>query len=245
MGSRARDGVGVACIACVAREAVRSRRGVGRVARRLRRARNLPRVRFDLCDEFDGGFGWIADEFMQRCSHALVEGGRVWLIDALRSPDIEERIARAGEPAGVIQLLDRHARDCAELAERLGVPHHVVPRRDIGPFTFVSIKQKRRWDEVALWWREARVLVCGDALGTADYFRARGDRLAVHPLLRPFPPRRVLEPLTPACVLCGHGRGVLDEADAALHEALRTARRRVLSSFVSAVRAGAQRGSRS
>jgi hypothetical protein len=37
------------------------------------------RVRF--CDEFDGGFGWIVDEFMERCSHALVANGRVWVID--------------------------------------------------------------------------------------------------------------------------------------------------------------------
>jgi hypothetical protein len=197
-------------------------------------------MRFAGCDEFEGGFGWIADEFMERCSHALVEGGRVWLIDALGTPDVEERIALAGEPAGVIQLLDRHGRDCAGLATRLGVPHHVVPHHDVGPFTFISIRDKRGWHEVALSWNDAGVLVCADALGTADYFRARGDRLAVHPLLRFFPPRRPLGQLTPTRVLCGHGRGIHDDADAALREALRTSRRRLLSSFVSAARAGAQ-----
>ena len=33
------------------------------------------------CDEFEGGFGWIVDEFMARCSHVLVSAGRVWAID--------------------------------------------------------------------------------------------------------------------------------------------------------------------
>ena len=34
---------------------------------------------------------------------------------------------RLGEPAGVIQLLDRHQRACEAFAERLAVPLHVVP----------------------------------------------------------------------------------------------------------------------
>jgi hypothetical protein len=68
-------------------------------------------------DEFDGSFGWILrDEFMQRCSHALVHAGRVWLVDPVDVDGAEERVRAAGEPAGVLQLLDRHNRDCAELA---------------------------------------------------------------------------------------------------------------------------------
>ena len=35
--------------------------------------------------------------------------------------------AALGEPAGVVQLLDRHNRDCAAVAAELGVPHLVVP----------------------------------------------------------------------------------------------------------------------
>ena len=38
-----------------------------------------------------------------------------------------ERALTLGEPAGVLQLLDRHNRDCAALAARLGVPHLVAP----------------------------------------------------------------------------------------------------------------------
>jgi hypothetical protein len=188
--------------------------------------------------EFTGGFEWlIEDEFMQRCSHALVADESVWLIDPLDGDGVEERIRAAGRPAAVLQLLDRHNRDCASLARRLAVPHHVIPQEPIGPFEFLPIRTSRRWSEVALWWPEQSVLVCGDALGTASYFRSGRERLAVHPFLRWFPPRRQLGPIQPATVLCGHGAGMFDRADAALHEALRTARRRIPGQVASAVRA--------
>jgi hypothetical protein len=192
-------------------------------------------VRF--CDELEVGFGWIVDEFMERCSHALVAGGRVWLIDPLAGDGVEERVRAAGDPAGVLQLLDRHNRDSALLASRLGVPHHAVPLEPIAPFEFLSVRQSRTWREVALWWPERRVLVCADALGTAPYFRAGDERLAVHPFLRIRPPRRPLGGLHPTAVLCGHGAGVLDGAEDALREALRTARRRIPGQLASAVRA--------
>jgi hypothetical protein len=195
------------------------------------------KVRF--CDEFDGGFGWIVDEFMERCSHALVADGRVWVIDPLDGEGVEDRIRAAGEPAGVVQLLDRHTRDCASLAQRLEVEHHFLPPPPmIFPFLFPRVSRRRRWQEVALWWPDARTLVCGDALGTARYYRAGEERLAVHPFLRLFPPR-VLGGTEPRVdrVLCGHGEGVLEEADEALSEALRTSRRRIPAQLASAVRA--------
>ena len=188
------------------------------------------------CDEFDGGFGWILDEFMQRCSHALVADGRVWLIDPVSGSGVEEKIRAAGEPAGVIQLLDRHNRDCASLAQRLGVTHHLLPRVTIGPFDFLTIHVTRLWKEVALWWPDRRLLVSGDALGTARYFLSGDERLAVNPLLRPFPPRRQFGAVHPESILCGHGEGVHEEADAALGEALRTARRRIPGQLASGVR---------
>jgi hypothetical protein len=176
-------------------------------------------VRF--CDEGEGTLGWVVNEFMERCSHALVADGGVWLIDALDGDGVEERVRALGEPAGVLQLLDRHARDCAALAGRLGVPHH---RLAIGeaPFEAIPLVTRRRWREIALWWPERRVLVCADALGTARYFRAPGERLAVHPLLRLMPPRR-LAGLEPERVLVGHGTGV---EGSALRDALRDARLR-------------------
>jgi hypothetical protein len=198
------------------------------------------RVRF--CDEFEGGFGWIADEFMQRCSHALVVDGRVWVIDPVDGDDVEERVRAAGTPAGVVQLLDRHNRDCGALAARLGVRHHLVPQGSLGPFACIAVKNSRTWKEIALWWPDRRVLVCGDALGTAPYFGARNERLAVHPLLRLRPPRRQLGALHPDIILCGHGEGVLEDAEAVLREALSTSRRRIPGQAASAWRAW--RGSR-
>ena len=194
-------------------------------------------LRLRSCDEFDGGFGWIAGEFMQRCSHALVAGGQVWAIDPLNGDGVEERLRAAGEPAGVIQLLDRHTRDCARLASRLGVPHHVVPKEPIAPFEFLPIRSSRWWKEVVLWWPDRRMLVCADALGTAAYFRAGDERLAVHPLLRLWPPGRQLAGIRPEAILCGHGEGVFEGAEPALREALRRARRRIPGQVASAVRA--------
>jgi hypothetical protein len=158
-------------------------------------------------DEFQHGFGWIQDEFLQRCSHALVTGGDVWLMDPVDDDGVEERVRAAGTPAGVIQLIDRHNRDCAALAQRLGVPRHVVPREPLGPFEFVPIRDWRRWREVALWWPSERVLVCGDALGTLWYFRLGRRRVGLHPLLRLRPPKG-LKALHPDVILCGHGTGV-------------------------------------
>jgi glyoxylase-like metal-dependent hydrolase (beta-lactamase superfamily II) len=118
------------------------------------------------------------------------------------------------------------------------VPHHVVPFAGVegSPFVFRCVLRVPGWKEVALWWPEERALVCGDALGTAPYFRARGEPLAVHPLLRLTPPR-ALGGLAPTHVLCGHGEGIHGE-EAALHveRALATARRRSPRWLVSQLR---------
>lgn len=193
-------------------------------------------MRVHFCDEFDGGFGWIVDEFMQRCSHALVVDGHVWVIDPVDGDGVEERVRAAGQPAGVLQLLDRHNRDCAALADRLGVRHHVVPQGSLGPFACISLTARRFWQEVALWWPDRRVLVCADALGTAPYFRAGDERLAVNPVLRLLPPRRQLGALQPDIILSGHGEGILQDADAVLREALSTSRRRIPGQVASALR---------
>ena len=197
----------------------------------------MAKVKVGFCDEFDGGFGWIVEEFMERCSHALIDDGRVWAIDPVDGDGVEERIRAAGTPAGVLQLLDRHNRDCARLAARLGVRHHVVPQGSVGPFACIAVRDRNSWNEVALWWSDRRVLVCADVLGAAPYYRAGNERLAVHPLLRVRPPRRQLGALQPDVILCGHGEGVLEDADTALGEALSTSRRRIPGQVASALRA--------
>jgi hypothetical protein len=195
-------------------------------------------VRF--CDELGFAFGWIAPEpaFMQRCSHAVAAGGRVWVIDPVAGEGVLERIRELGDPGGVVQLLDVHARDSAVVAEHLGVPHHRLPFAGVAgaPFEVVPVRRIRFWREVALWFPEHRTLVCGDALGTAQYFRAPDERLAVHPILRLWPPR-ALGRFEPDHVLVGHGEGIHTEATAALRGALSGGRRRIPSWLAAGIRA--------
>ena len=189
------------------------------------------RVRF--CDEFDGGFGWIVDELRGRTSHAVAVDGAVWLVDPVDAPGVDERVRALGEPAGIVQLLDRHNRDAAALSRRLGVPYLRVPRTGGStPFELIAIVDLPRWREVALWWPGGRVLAVADALGTLPYFRAGGEQLGVYPWLRLTPPAQLGE-LDPLHVLCGHGEGVHGEAaSAALRSALRTSRLQAPAAFV-------------
>ena len=177
------------------------------------------------CDEFDGGFGWIEGGFMRRSGHALVADGRVWLVDPFDVDGLEERVRAAGEPAGVIQLLDRHNRDCEPLARRLGVPLHRLEAP--APFETVALATPPRWRELALWWPERRVLSVPESIGTARFYRAGDERLGVNPLLRLAPPRRLAR-FAPEHILVGHGEGVHEDAAGALAEALATSRRRLV-----------------
>jgi hypothetical protein len=190
-------------------------------------------------DEQDWGFGWTVEERIQRTSHALRADRGVWLVDPVDADGVDERVRALGPPAGVIQLLDRHARDCAALADRYGVPHHVLPlgRLEGVPFDFLLVRKGRFWKEVALWWDAERVLCCADALGTVpSYFCAPGEALGVHPLLRLIPPRKRLGGVSPRHVLVGHGAGVHgDEAEAAFAEALSTSRSRIPKVLVALV----------
>jgi hypothetical protein len=179
-------------------------------------------------DELDVGFGWQETSRIHRTSHALAVGGRVWVIDPVEGNGVEGRIRSLGEPAGVLQLLDRHERACAAFAEQLGVPLHVVPVSLPGSeFEFRPVLRNRLWAEVALWWPERRILVCADVLGTLPYFRAGGEAVGLHPFLRLWPPRS-LHGLRPEHVLVGHGKGLHGpDVGEAVEEALRTGRRRL------------------
>jgi hypothetical protein len=196
-----------------------------RAYHRTRPYRVVVDVRF--CDDFGpDGFGWTVDEAMTRTSHALAAEGRVWLVDPIDWPNAIQRALALGRPAGVIQLLDRHTRDCAALAERLGVPHAVAPDEVPGsPFAFVPVMRRKRWRESALWWPGTRTLVCADALGTNRFYTGGTARLGVHVLLRLTPPK-ALGALDPERILVGHGEGIVGPgAESALQEALRTSRR--------------------
>jgi hypothetical protein len=171
------------------------------------------------------GFGWAEDRPYGRTAHALAVGGRVWLVDPFECDGVDEWLAKLGEPAAVVQLLDRHNRDCAAFARRYSIPHFVVPERlPNAPYEIVPLLRRPWWREAALWWPAERVLACADAIGTNPFFRARGEAAGVHPLLRLTPPRRLAE-YDPLHLLVGHGEGIHGEAAvAALRHALDTAR---------------------
>ena len=197
-------------------------------------------------DESEHGFGWIAPEpaFMRRCSHALAVDGRVWLVDPVWDEEALERAAALGEPAGVVQLLDRHGRDCTRVAERFGVPLHVVPAAppEGAPFEVIPLLRNRFWQEVALWFPAEGTLVCADTVGTAQYYRGPEERLAVSPVLRLLPPRKLLR-VEPEHILVGHGEGIHDDAAAALRDAVTRARSRTPAWLWSGLRAHGPFGS--
>ncbi len=200
----------------------------------------MPEEGFRFVDELpDGaGFGWQPREFLRRTSHALAVAGDVWLVDPVDVPAAISRAQQLGQVRGVVQLIDRHNRDGAELASRLAVPRYVVPLDGVpgSPFEIVPTADRPFWREVALWWPERRVLVCGDALGTVGYFLAPGERLGVHPLLRLTPPR-ALGTLEPEHVLVGHGRGAHGPDVAGIvRDELRHARRRLPRAWANAAR---------
>ena len=175
-------------------------------------------------DEWEGGFGWAQDEFMRRTSHALLVAGRVWLIDPVDTPELEERVRALGDPAGVLQLLDRHNRDCQAIAGRLGVTLLRLPERaPETPFDVVRVISRRGWREIALWLQDERALIIAEAIGTAPAF-ALGRRAGVHPLLRLTPPRSQLASYRPDMLLVGHGATLESDAASALDEALSRSR---------------------
>ena len=191
-------------------------------------------------DEFEHGFGWSPEgERVQRTSHAIRAGGRVWLLDVVDGDGLDERIAALGELAAVVQLLDRHNRDCAAVAERLGVPLHVTPFEPVDGARFAAfpILRRRIWREVALWFAAERILVLAEAIGSLGYFRAPGEPFGVNPALRLFPPRRSLAGLEPEHILFGHGEGMHGpDVPEALRTALATARRRLPQAVLSSLR---------
>jgi hypothetical protein len=163
-------------------------------------------------DELPFGFSWVLREPMLRTSHALVADGRVWLFEPTAVPEALARAKQLGEPAAVVQLLDRHNRDCAAVAARLGVPHLKVPDSiPDSPFEVFTTVDVPRWKERALWWPEHELLFVPEAIGTGPYFRAAGEPAGVHPMLRAWPPG-ALRGRRPQHLLVGHGSGVHGDA---------------------------------
>jgi hypothetical protein len=190
----------------------------------------------------DLGLSWVVSEPMARASHALVDGGRVWLVDPVDDPVALSATGALGEPAAVLQLLDRHARDCAAIAERLAVPHLRVPAAvPDSPFEVVRVLDLPGWREVALWWPARRGLVVPEVVGTGSAYTVDGGEAGIHPLLRLLPPGG-LRAVSPEHLLVGHGPPLHGpHAATALEHAYAHSRRgipRLLAKLPRLVRAG-------
>ncbi len=155
--------------------------------------------------EHAAGLTWVLGDALTRTSHALVDDGRVWLVDPVDEPEALARVAALGEPAGVVQLLDRHERDGAAIAARLGVELHRLPKRLPGsPFEVVDVLSLPKWREVGLWWPAMRTLVVAETVGTNHVFVVGPGRVGVHPMLRALGAGR-LRRFEPDVLLVGHG----------------------------------------
>lgn len=198
-----------------------------------------------IIDRWEDGVGWIAypNELMQRASHAIAIENDVWVIDPVDADGIDSLLAEYGSLVGVVVLLDRHTRDAAKIARRHDVPVYVpanmssVARSLDAPverFTHTLADTGLRVETLVDWplWQEIALvsddlLITGDALGTADYFRTAEERLGIHPFLRLAPPRQILSALAPDRILVGHGSGITDDAATALETAITGARKRI------------------
>ena len=206
--------------------------------------RSQPATDYEVIDRWENGVGWLAhpEETMERASHAFEADGKVWVVDPVDTEGLDDLLAELGDVVGVVVLLNRHYRDAESVARRYDTPVYipswfdrvddmsVTVRRfdDILPDTsyrVLEIADSFGWEEAALYDDESGTLVLGDALGTVSYFTAGDERLGVHPVMRLTPPR-ALRGLRPRRILVGHGRGVFDDADVALTDALDGSRRR-------------------
>jgi hypothetical protein len=190
-------------------------------------------------EEHPLGLTWVVAEPMERAFHALADEGRVWFVDPLDDPGLADAV-RLGEPAGVLQLLDRHNRDCAKVAARLGVPHLKVPDAvPDSPFEAIAAVRMPGWKETALWWPRRQGLIVAETLAGNPMHTGGRQPVGVHLFLRGWPPK-ALSRYRPRHLLLGHGHGVHGEqAAAAVETAYARSRRdlpRVLLGLPGAVR---------
>lgn len=180
------------------------------------------------------GLTWVMDEPNARASHALVSDGRVWLVDPVEDEAALERVAELGEPVSVLQLLDRHNRDCRKVADRFGIPHVMLPLELRGtPFEAIEVIESRIWRERALWWQKTQTLIVAEALGTSPMFKPSDAGAGIHVGLRLTPPRKALGSYVPRRLLVGHGHPVHGPGAArALEEALDRSRRDIPAAMI-------------
>jgi hypothetical protein len=193
-------------------------------------------------DRFDAGVGWIAypDETMERASHAVVSDGELWVFDPIDADGVDDLLAEFdADVGGVVVGLDRHERDAAAVATRHDVPVYVpawmsgvadsfdapVERFDgeLADFAVERVVDNPIWQEAVFF--DGETLVVPESLGTVSYFRAPGEALGVHPMLRVLPPKS-LRQYDAERLLVGHGEGVSEDVHTEIRDAIDGSRSR-------------------
>jgi hypothetical protein len=135
------------------------------------------------------GLTWVGDDALQRAAHALVDDGRVWLVDPFEDEEALTRAATLGEITGVLQLFVAHERDGKAIADRFGAPFFSLPDAvPDAPFDVVRLDALKVWKERALWWPGMRGLVVAESIGTAAHYAVGSGPAGVHMFRRGLPP---------------------------------------------------------
>jgi len=192
---------------------VRSRRASPRFCPRedFRVTRRGPRcgaLKIRFCDEFDGGCGWIVDEFMRAVRHVLVAG-------AASVHRIRFSRRRGGSHSGppgegrVLHLLDRHNLDWRRSGEASsGRRITSYPRERAAGSSSSPIRMGAGGRTSALWLARSTCDSSAAMRSTVDYFSpattARGSSAPSSTASA-----QQLGVWSPRPILGGHGEGVL------------------------------------
>jgi hypothetical protein len=179
-----------------------------------------------------GSVAWLlgAADPAQRASSAIVVDAGTLVVDPVDGDGLDALLSGLPPVIGVVTLLDRHQRDAAVVAERMGAPR-LTPVALGGSGVAVdgveerSVFERPRWREALLWLPDRRLLVSAETLGTASFDLARnGDLLGMHPFARLQPPRAAFDGLDPEVIAVGHGPPLDHDATESLRNVLRRAR---------------------
>ena len=179
-----------------------------------------------------GSVAWLlgAGDPAQRASSAIVVDAGTLVVDPVDGEGLDALLSGLPPVIGVVTLLDRHQRDAASVAERLGAPR-LTPVALGGSGVAVegveerSVFERRNWREALLWLPGRRLLLCAETLGTASFDLARsGDLLGMHPFVRLRPPRAAFAGLDPDVIAVGHGPPLDHDATESMRNVLRRAR---------------------